>query len=228
MLLGSNAQAIACERVPLADENASGPNQCAARYRCVIQPGLFPEPDLPVALWTIGHSTHGIEKLAGLLQAHAIELVADVRQFPVSRRYPHFNAEPLRIALRGHGIGYEHFVDLGGRRRPLPDSPNTAWRNASFRGYADYMETTVFAAAMARLLERSREGRVALMCAEAVWWRCHRSLISDYLKARGLGVAHISSETKAELHPWTSAARIVNGRDAPPRMPPISAAYGMA
>ena len=122
-----------------------------------------------------------------------------------------FNKENLRSALAAVGIEYQHFPELGGRRRARPDSLNMAWRNESFRGYADYMETRDFAAGIARLLELAAETRTAVMCAEAVWWRCHRSLISDYLKAQRVKVIHILSLGKSQEHPFTSAARIVNG-----------------
>ena len=131
---------------------------------------------------------------------------------PGSKRYPQFNKEALADSLGAEGIRYEHFPELGGRRKTRPDSKNRAWRNESFRGYADYMETEEFQKAIDRLTEVSEKiGPTALMCAEAVWWRCHRSLISDYLKARGTEVIHILDKNKTELHPFTSAARIVNG-----------------
>jgi len=164
-------------------------------------------------IWTIGHSTRTIEEFIGALQAHGIKLVADVRLLPGSKRYPQFNKEMLAKSLTDAGIGYEHFPELGGRRRPRKDSRNTAWRNDAFRGYADHMETTEFVAGIARLKEATeKRGAVAIMCAEAVWWKCHRSLIADYLKTQGTEVIHIISANKTEPHPFTSAARIVNGR----------------
>src|SRR5436853_508248 len=163
-------------------------------------------------IWTIGHSTRGMENFTALLQENGIKLVADVRMYPGSRRYPQFGREALANSLREAGIEYEHFPELGGRRKAHPDSKNTAWRNEMFRGYADYMETEDFRKGIARLLDLANEiGPVAIMCAEAVWWRCHRSLISDYLKARGLEVLHILNEKKTEPHLFTSAATIVNG-----------------
>ena len=136
----------------------------------------------------------------------------DVRSFPGSRRYPQFNKEALADSLGQHGIRYEHFGDLGGRRKPKHTSRNIAWRNASFRGYADYMETEEFRKGIERLIDLTSEvGPTAIMCAEAVWWRCHRALISDYLKARGIEVIHIVDSNKTEPHPFTSAARIVDG-----------------
>lgn len=146
-----------------------------------------------------------------MLESFEIQVLADVRSFPGSRRYPQFNKENLRNALVAVGIEYQHFPELGGRRRARPDSLNMAWRNESFRGYADYMETKDFAAGITRLLELAAETRTAVMCAEAVWWRCHRSLISDYLKAQRVKVIHILSLGKSQEHPFTSAARIVNG-----------------
>ena len=164
-------------------------------------------------IWTIGHSTRSIEEFIALLAQHGIRVLADVRLLPGSKRYPHFNNDALAESLGAHGIRYEHFRELGGRRRPRPDSRNAAWRNDAFRGYADYMETAEFAAGVARLLSlASTVGPTALMCAEAVWWRCHRGLVSDYLKARGVEVLHIMDTKKADPHPWTSAATLIDGQ----------------
>src|SRR5437899_4876307 len=164
-------------------------------------------------IWTIGHSTRTIEKFISLLEEHGIKSLADVRLLPGSRRYPQFDKETLADSLAKLGICTEHFPELGGRRKPRKDSPNTAWRNESFRGYADYMETEGFDKGVKRLLDLAVDaGPTAIMCAEAVWWRCHRSLISDYLKARGIEVMHILDANKAELHPHTSAARMANGK----------------
>jgi len=163
-------------------------------------------------IWTIGHSTRTIDEFISLLKANEIKVLADVRSWPGSKRYPHFNKDALTESLTAHGIRYEHFPELGGKRKSRPDSRNTAWRNASFRGYADYMETEQFQKGIERLLEiASDAGPIAIMCAEAVWWRCHRSLIADYLTARGVEVMPILGPNKVELHPYTSAARIVNG-----------------
>jgi uncharacterized protein (DUF488 family) len=163
-------------------------------------------------IWTIGHSTRQNDNFIAALETHGIKLLADVRALPGSRRYPQFNKEELAESLSERGIRYEHFPELGGRRKPKPASKNTAWRNASFRGYADYMETEEFRAGVERLVDlANRIGPTAIMCAEAVWWHCHRALISDYLKARGIEVTHILDEKKAQPHPFTSAARIVNG-----------------
>jgi uncharacterized protein (DUF488 family) len=163
-------------------------------------------------IWTIGHSTRNIDVFISLLEENGIRVLVDVRSLPGSKRYPQFNKETLTESLNAHGIRYEHFPELGGRRKPEPDSRNTAWRNASFRGYADHMETEEFRKGVERLLELAGEaGPTAIMCAEAVWWRCHRSLISDYLKSRGIEVMHILDANKVEPHPFTSAARFVNG-----------------
>jgi len=164
------------------------------------------------AIWTIGHSTRTIEEFIDLLRRHQIEIVVDVRHFPGSRRLPHFNKAALHRALAAAGLRYEHLVELGGRRPARPDSHNLLWRNASFRGYADYMEAQPFREAVDRLLEIARAGRTAVMCSEAVWWRCHRSMIADYLKAMDVQVIHILSPTKVQEHPYTSAARLVDGR----------------
>ena len=163
-------------------------------------------------LWTIGHSTHVLQSFLAILRAHRIEMLADVRLLPGSRRYPHFNREPLALSLQNAGVEYQHLPALGGRRKPRPDSPNTAWRNESFRGYADYMETDEFRRGMEQLQQLAADRRVAIMCAEAVWWQCHRALISDWLKARGVEVLHILSESKVEPHPYTSAAQIIDGQ----------------
>jgi uncharacterized protein (DUF488 family) len=164
-------------------------------------------------IWTIGHSTRTNDEFISLLEANEIKLLVDVRSLPGSRRYPQFNKEQLADSLCKAGIRYEHFPELGGRRKTREDSRNTAWRNESFRGYADYMETEEFDKGVKRLLELTAgAGPVALMCAEAVWWRCHRSLISDYLKVRDIEVIHILDKGKTETHPYTSAARIVNGK----------------
>jgi len=163
-------------------------------------------------IWTIGHSSRNIDEFIFLLEKNGIKLLVDGRSLPGSKRYPQFNKEALVESLNTNGIRYEHFPELGGRRKTNADSRNTAWRNASFRGYADYMETEQFHNGIERFLALSGEaGPAAIMCAEAVWWRCHRSLISDYLKARGIEVIHILDANKIEPHPFTSAARIVHG-----------------
>ena len=164
-----------------------------------------------LTVWTIGHSTRPIEEFVEALRSLEIKVLVDVRSFPGSRRHPQFNKERLRASLAVDGIEYQHFPELGGRRRVTPNSLNMAWRNESFRGYADYMETEDFRRGITRLLDVAGACRTAIMCAEAVWWRCHRSLISDYLKAKSVEVMHIMAPGKSEAHPFTSAARIVNG-----------------
>src|SRR5438045_5773370 len=144
-------------------------------------------------IWTIGHSTRTIDKFISLLEEHGIKLLADVRLLPGSKRYPQFNKETLADSLGKVAICYEHFPELGGRRKPREDSPTTAWRNESFRGYADYMETEEFATAIARLQELAAACRTAIMCAEVLWWQCHRGLIADALKASGWLVLHIQA-----------------------------------
>lgn len=166
---------------------------------------------LPEKIWTIGHSTRGLREFVDLLYANGIEALADVRRFPGSRKYPHFGGDALRASLPAAGITYEHFPELGGRRRPRGDSRNAVWRNESFRGYADYMETAEFQAGTARLLESACARHTAVMCAEAVWWRCHRALLADSLKVRGVTVLHIIGAGKTEVHPYTAAARLVKG-----------------
>jgi uncharacterized protein (DUF488 family) len=166
----------------------------------------------PLTLWTIGHSTHPIEQFLELLKFHGIEQIADVRAWPSSRRYPQFNAVSLRATLDHAGISYHHLPELGGRRKSLPDSANTAWRNDSFRGYADHMRTPEFHSGLQRLLSLATQARTAIMCAEALWWRCHRALISDALKASGHRVEHIMGAMVTTPHPYTSAASLVNGK----------------
>jgi uncharacterized protein (DUF488 family) len=162
-------------------------------------------------IWTIGHSTRSFEEFRAMLQSFSIELVVDVRHYPASRKFPQFNKEALEIALSQSGIRYLHVKDLGGRRKANPDSKNTGWRHPAFRGYADYMETSAFKNGVEELIQRASHLRTAYMCSEAVWWRCHRSLISDYLKVQGWKVMHIMSAGKAQEHPYTSPAKIVHG-----------------
>jgi uncharacterized protein (DUF488 family) len=165
-----------------------------------------------VRFWTIGHSTRKIDIFISLLEKNGIKLVIDVRGLPGSKRYPQFNKEALSASLHKVGIRYEHFPELGGRRKPKHNSRNTGWRNASFRGYADHMETEEFRKGIDDLIDLASEVRpVTIMCAEAVWWRCHRALISDYLKVRGIEVIHIVDANKIEPHPFTSAAHFVEG-----------------
>src|SRR5260370_13326693 len=162
-------------------------------------------------IWTVGHSTRPIEELIEVLRSFEIKVLADVRSYPGSKRYPQFNKESLKASLTEAAIDYQHFPELGCRRHARPDSLNMAWRNESFRGYADYIETEAFRDGIPRLLEIARVSKTAVMCSEAVWWRCHRSLISDYLKAKGIEVNHLIGAGKSKPHPFTSATKIVNG-----------------
>ena len=157
-------------------------------------------------IFTVGHSTRSLDELAALLRAHGVTVLADVRTAPGSRRLPHFRKAVLAEELPRQGIGYHHLPELGGLRRPRPDSPNTGWRNESFRGYADYMATAEWRAGLERLIELGRDSPVAAMCAEAVPWRCHRSLIADALLLRGIEVLHILGAGRAQPHHLTSFA----------------------
>ncbi|QOY63756.1 DUF488 domain-containing protein [Lysobacter sp. H21R4] len=163
-------------------------------------------------LWTIGHSTREWPVFVGMLKDAGITALVDVRRFPGSRRNPQFSAEAMAREMPATGIRFIPMVDLGGRRKVDPNTRNTAWRNDSFRGYADYMETAAFQAARDRLAELALQERVAIMCAEAVWWQCHRGLISDDFKARGWEVIHLMAPGRSDEHPYTSAARIVDGK----------------
>lgn len=160
-------------------------------------------------IYTIGHSTRSLEELIEMLQSFGIKNLIDIRSFPHSRKYPHFNIENLEIVMPTHGIYYEHIKDLGGRRPVHKDSHNTRWRNDSFKAYADYMETDAFKSGIIKLQEIGIQKPTAYMCSEAVWWRCHRSMVSDYLKAKGWKVMHIMGVHNAKEHPYTSPARIV-------------------
>jgi len=162
-------------------------------------------------VWTIGHSTRAIDEFIHALESFRITMLIDVRSFPGSRRHPQYGSAKLRTSLAAAEIKYEHVVELGGRRRARRDSPNVAWRHEAFRGYADYMETESFQRGIDRLLEFARSQRTAIMCAEAVWWRCHRGLISDYLKVKGIEVVHIIDANHSQSHPFTSAARVIDG-----------------
>ena len=163
-------------------------------------------------LWTIGHSTREWDVFTGMLREAGIEALADVRRYPGSRRNPQFSAEAMGAALPEAGIAFVAMPALGGRRAPRKDSPNTAWRNVHFRGYADYMDTGDYQAARDRLAELATARRTAVMCAEAMWWQCHRSLIADDFKAAGWTVLHLMQPSRTEEHPYTGAARIVDGR----------------
>jgi uncharacterized protein (DUF488 family) len=163
-------------------------------------------------VWTIGHSTRTLEGFLGLLVENEIEAVVDVRRYPGSRRWPHFARESLARALDECGLAYLWLPELGGRRSPRADSINTAWRSPAFRGYADYMATEAFAEGLDRLVNLACGLRTAVMCAEAVWWRCHRGLIADVLRRLGFDVIHILGPGSTASHPYTAAARIVGGR----------------
>jgi uncharacterized protein (DUF488 family) len=163
-------------------------------------------------IWTIGHSTHALDTFISILSAYEIKVLADIRTFPGSRRYPHFNKELLSASLASFSIRYIHFPELGGRRKPKVDSMNTAWRNDSFKGYADYMESVDFKIGAEKLSMLATDHRVAYMCSESLWWKCHRALLSDYFKIQGWSVHHIYNESKAQEHPYTSAAKPVQGK----------------
>ena len=163
-------------------------------------------------LWTIGHSTHPISEFIDILNAHGVMTVVDVRRFAGSRRNPQFNPVSLERSLARAGIAYRAMPELGGRRTPRPDSAHTAWRNEAFRGYADYMDTPAFARATKKLATLATRARVAIMCAESVWWRCHRSMIADDFKANGWEVLHIAGMGEAKEHPYTPVAKIVRGK----------------
>lgn len=162
-------------------------------------------------IWTIGHSTRSLEEFVAMLHSFKIELVADIRSYPGSRKFPQFNKEALEISLPQNNIEYIHLKSLGGRRKVNPDSKNTAWRHLAFRGYADYMETSAFKEGIKELEMVALKQRTAYMCSEAVWWRCHRSMVSDYLKVHGWKVMHIMGIGKEDEHPYTAPARIIGG-----------------
>lgn len=171
-------------------------------------------------IYTIGHSTRPLDELVALLQAHGVTRLADVRRYPGSRRHPHYSDAALRLSLPGHGIEYHHFEDLGGRRRPAKNSPNGIWENEQFRGYADYMGTAEFHAAVDRLLASA--ATTAVMCAEAVPWRCHRNLLADELTRRGVEVRHIVGPGSAQRHVLNKMAKIEADRVIyPPEQQPL-------
>jgi uncharacterized protein (DUF488 family) len=160
------------------------------------------------AIFTVGHSTLPIQRFVALLHTYGIERLADIRTVPRSRHNPQFNAEPLADALKAENIEYVPLTELGGLRQPRKDSPNMGWRNESFRGYADYMQTEVFQEGLEALIQMSRQKRVAIMCAEAVPWRCHRSLVADAMSVRGIAAIDILSESSHRLHRLTPFARV--------------------
>jgi uncharacterized protein (DUF488 family) len=167
---------------------------------------------MPLQVFTVGHSNRSLDAFIAILKAHGIERLADVRTIPRSRHNPQFNAEALEGSLREVGISYTRLPRLGGLRRPRKDSRNLAWRNDSFRGYADYMETADFETGLEELLALARKRRTAIMCAEALYYRCHRSLISDALVSRGVETVHLMSDTKTAEHRPTPFMKIENGR----------------
>jgi uncharacterized protein (DUF488 family) len=170
---------------------------------------------------TIGHSTHPIAEFLEILAEHEVEQLVDIRTIAKSRRNPQFNTEELAASLSKHKIRYAHMPGLGGLRHPRKDSVNTAWQNASFRGYADYMQTPEFDKSLRDLIALAEVRRTVIMCAEAVPWRCHRSLVSDALTARGVGVEHIMSKTSRKPHEHTPFVRIENERVTYPGLPDL-------
>jgi uncharacterized protein (DUF488 family) len=172
----------------------------------------MPEKTQAKTVWTVGHSTRTIQEFLDLLAEYDIRAIADVRSMPGSRKYPQYDQEKLAATLADQGVAYRWLENLGGRRRTSPESPNTAWRNVSFRGYADHMSSAEFAQGLNELHELAGARRTALMCAEAVWWRCHRSMIADALCAGGTCVMHIMGSGHCVAHPMTSPARIVRGQ----------------
>ena len=161
---------------------------------------------------TLGHSSRSLDELLALLAAHDVRRLVDIRRYPGSRRHPHFGRAALQPALEAAGLEYRHAPQLGGHREPRPDSPNTAWAEDGFRGYADHMQTGEFARALAHLVTLAAERRTAVMCAEARWEGCHRQLLSDRLRSEGVDVRHAVDAGPAIPHPWTPAARLVDGR----------------
>lgn len=165
-----------------------------------------------VTIWTIGHSTRTLDEFVTVLRAHAIETLVDVRRFAGSRRLPQFNEGTLRAALEGADIAYTWLPSLGGRRTPSADSINTGWRHPSFRGYADHLASEEFAEGLADLLTIAGGLRTAVMCAEMLWWQCHRRLISDVLVSLAYDVLHIQTEKPAEPHRLIDPARMIGGK----------------
>lgn len=163
-------------------------------------------------IYTIGHSTHSFNDFLAMLQSFGIKTLVDIRSLPGSRKFPQFDKENLEISLQQNGITYIYLKELGGRRKVNKNSKNNRWRNASFRAYADYMETDEFAQGVKILESIALESSTAYMCAEAVWWRCHRSMVSDYLKAKGWTILHIMGANKTEEHPYTSPAIVIGSQ----------------
>lgn len=166
---------------------------------------------MPHTIYTIGHSTHTIEVFLSMLASFNIKMVVDIRSLPGSNKYPQFNQDELKESLKNVGINYIHCIELGGRRKAKKDSKNTRCNNVSFKGYADYMETKEFKNGIKDLKILALKQPTVYMCSEAVWWRCHRSMVSDYLKADGWEILHIMGVGKFQEHKYTSPARIVDG-----------------
>ncbi len=162
-------------------------------------------------IWTIGHSNRTFEEFISILKTFKIEILGDIRRYPGSKTFPYFNKEALEISLPANNIDYVHLGNLGGRRKTSPQSLNTGWRLDAFRGYADYMETDDFKEGIIDLEMLASNQRLVYMCSEAVWWSCHRALVSDILKLRGWTVMHIMSAAKEVEHPYTKPAKIING-----------------
>jgi uncharacterized protein (DUF488 family) len=162
-------------------------------------------------IWTIGHSTRTLDEFVGVLEHYGVRAIADVRRHPGSRRLPQFGQAALQESLERRGLVYLWIAELGGRRRPVKDSPNVAWRNTSFRGYADHLESHEFQQGLKTLLEFADTQATAMMCAELLWWRCHRALVSDVLKLHGMEVVHIQDEKHLTEHPYTSPAKVEAG-----------------
>jgi uncharacterized protein (DUF488 family) len=162
-------------------------------------------------IYTIGHSTRNLQEFIDCLKAFQITCLADIRSLPGSRKYPHFNRENLEVSLPGAGIRYVHFPELGGRRKVKPDSKNSGWRLDAFRGYADYMETPELAMGIKELEKPALKEATCYMCAESLWWRCHRSLVSDYLKLKGWKVIHIMDRSHSMEHTYTKPAVVKDG-----------------
>ena len=187
---------------------ATKTSSAVAKKAAVAKSGAATRASFELTVLTIGHSTRSIAAFVSILKAHAVERLVDVRTIPKSRRVPHFNSDALAKSLQREGIDYIHLKSLGGLRHARKDSINTGWRNTSFRGYADYMATADFRAGLESLLDRAREKRTAIMCAEAVPWRCHRSLIGDALLVRGVHIEDILSPTLRRQHELTSFAKV--------------------
>ncbi len=181
------------------------------------------EPERAPRVLTVGHSTRSLDDFIYLLKTHGVKMIVDVRTVPRSRHNPQFNRETVPESLKSVRIGYKHMPGLGGLRHARRDSPNMGWRNSSFRGFADYMQTEEFEENLEKLTSLAQRKRICLMCAEAVPWRCHRSLIADALQARSIPVGHITSKSQPQLHKLTPFARVDRTRITyPPETPPQS------